>query len=142
MGDRQIRCGEFCKRISDIVEAKANKNMFAHDITLSQMKILCCLDMMPGKSAPLKELEKFFGTSQATIAGLAARLEKKGLIDGYMDAEDRRIKHIRLSAHGEAVCNDARCEIEACESWLVEALTSEEQAELQRPLQKVYEHAR
>lgn len=25
MGDRQIRCGEFCKRISDIVEAKANK---------------------------------------------------------------------------------------------------------------------
>ncbi len=137
-----MRCGELLKRICDIFETQANKNLQAQaiDITHSQIKMLVNLDQSNDGSATLKELEKYFGLSQATTAGIAARLEKKGLIQGYMDAEDRRVKHVRLSNDGRELCRRARSFMDSSEKWLLEALNEKDQKELQRLLQKIYEN--
>ena len=87
----------------------------------------------------LKELESYFGMSQATIAGIAARLERKRLVTSTGDRNDRRIKHIRVSAAGEALCKDAEAEKQAGEAWLVRCLSDEEKSLLNTLLVKVYE---
>lgn len=140
MSPRPLSCAALFKLITEVFEARTNKDLQEHGVTLSQMKVLVSLDQTEGHAATLKELERFFDTSQATMAGLAARLEKKGLVDSYIDPEDRRIKHIRLSEQGESLCRDAREKIEAGERWLVQSLAPEEWAQLQRLLQRVYEH--
>lgn len=137
---RSRSCGELFKLISEVFEARGNKALQEHGITLSQMKVLVRLDQTADRSATLKELERFFNTSQATMAGLAVRLEKKGLVEGYIDPSDRRSKHIRLSAQGEALCRKTREKLAAGEKWLTGSLEPQEWEELQRLLQKIYEH--
>lgn len=140
MGKELLACGELIKRICDIFEAKANREMQEQDITLSQMKMLVYLDNTNDGSAMLKEIERYFGTSQATIAGIAVRLEKKGLLEGYTDTKDRRIKHVQLSANGRELCKHMKSQVEEGEKWLLRSLESTEAHELQRLLQKVYDN--
>lgn len=44
MAQETLQCGELIKRICDVFEAKANKDLQDRDITLSQMKMLVYLD--------------------------------------------------------------------------------------------------
>ena len=142
MSTEAMRCGELIKRIYDIFETRANKGLQALDITLSQIKVLAYLRLSPDGSATLKELEKHLGSSQATVAGIVMRLEKKGFIEGYIDADDRRIKHVRLSKSGSELCNKCKSAVDRGEDQLLKTLEPSEQKELQRLLQKVYSHMR
>ena len=135
-----VYCSVLIKRICDTFETQVNKDLRENEITLSQMKMLIHLDLEESNSATMKKLEKDLGASQATIAGIAARLEKKGLIEGYIDAEDHRIKHVRLSQAGQELCSHNRFAVEEGEKRLLEALKPEERPEFQRLLQKVYIH--
>lgn len=139
MKSRKLSCGELMKRICDIFEARANKDLLEHDVTLSQMKMLIYLNNAENSSAALKEIEKYFGTAQATTAGIALRLEKKGLIESYIDSEDRRIKHVSLSAAGAKICSDIKSSIENEEARLLKSLSDTESCELQRLLRKIYD---
>ncbi|MGN1319186.1 MAG: MarR family winged helix-turn-helix transcriptional regulator [Lachnospirales bacterium] len=134
-----LECGELIKRINDILAKKANKELQEIDITLSQIKFLCTLDNNPNKSATLKELEKYFGVTQATVAGIASRLEKKGYVIGFIDEKDKRIKHIKLSDLGNDILEYAKETIEYREKELLSALNDNEKIEIRRLLQIVYE---
>ena len=131
--------GELFKRITEVFEARVNRDLQAHGITLAQMKVLASLDQTKGQTATLKELERFFNTSQATMAGLAVRLEKKGLVASSAGTEDRRVKHIRLTEKGKALCRETGAQMAAGERWLVGALEPSESEQLRRLLMKVYE---
>lgn len=136
------RIGGMIKRISEQMEKKANKELMAEDVTFSQMKMLVVLEHSPERAATLKELERFFDLTQATIAGLAARLEKKGLVEGYTDPDDRRVKHIRLTEKGYELCKRTRSNMMEAEYWLMHSLDEDEQKELLRLLEKIYENLR
>lgn len=134
-----LQCGELLKRINDLFQARANRELQELDVTITQMKMMVYLDPQPDHSATLKEMERHFGTAQATIAGIAGRLEKKQLLESYTDALDRRIKHVCLSPSGLALCQHARASMEAKEDWLLRTLTPEERLEFRRLLKKVYD---
>lgn len=133
-------CGELLKRISDVFETNANRNLQSHGVTLAQMKVLAFLDHTEDGSTTLKSLEAHFKVSQATIAGIAARLERKGLVQGYIDLDDRRVKHIALSPAGRQLCGHTKSAVERGERQFLETLTPQERATLQQLLQKVYDH--
>lgn len=139
MFQRTLQCGELLKRLHDLMEKNANRNLQELGVTLSQMKMLFILHELPERSATMKELERFFGVTQATIAGTVVRLEKKALIESYMDEGDKRVKHVRLSPEGHDICRRAAAQMERNEEWLVRALSAEEQEELRRLLQKLYD---
>ena len=82
MPKEALNCSELMKRIADSFGTKVNKDLQQCGVTLSQMKMLIHLGDSFSGSATLKELEKALGTSQATIAGIAVRLEKKKLLTG------------------------------------------------------------
>lgn len=134
-----LHCGELIKRLNDALEKKANNALLKDDVTLSQVKMLAILEWHGEQT--LKELEKYFGVSQATAAGIALRLEKKGFIEAFYEADDKRAKHVRLTDKGMKVCMHAKESMGASEHWLLSSLTDEEQKQLQRLLLKVYTSA-
>jgi len=138
VSSKTLHCGELIKRINDIIEKKANNNLNKEDITVSQFKMLIRLNETSDGSFTLKELEKYFGVAQSTIAGIASRLEKKQLVYGYTDSADRRIKHIKITDAGRAMCINARISMEENERHLLSVLTEDEQHRLHELLYKIY----
>lgn len=138
----ELHSGELIKRIHDQMEKVANNMLQSLDMTFSQMKMLIALHESADESATLKELERYFGVAQATAAGIAVRLEKKHLITSYIDPDDRRIKHVKLSDEGRNLCEQLHSMMIANEDKLVAPLSEDEKVELRRLLQKVYDGSR
>ena len=74
----------------------------------------------------------------STIAGLAVRLEKKGLIESLPDPNDRRVKLVHLTEAGASVCEDSFKDIIASEERLLSDLTDVEQTLLLNLLERMY----
>lgn len=137
--ENNLHCGDIMKRIHEKLERNANQQMQKSGVTLSQLKLLVVLSMTEDGTATLKEMEKFFEVAQSTAAGIAVRLEKKGYIDSCMDAEDKRIKHLRITEKGREVCRTMRGDMEAQERELLSNLSEEERVQFRDMLQRVYE---
>lgn len=137
-----LHCGELIKRINDQMGKVANNALMKLDLTLSQMSMLIAIHESAEHTATLKELEKYFGVAQATAAGIAVRLEKKNLIKSYIDPDDRRVKHVKLTDEGKALCDNLHEQMEENEKTLLSPLSDEEQSDLRRLLQKIYDNYR
>ena len=131
--------GLLLKKINESLARRANANLLAQDLTFAQMHVLVRLYHAPERTLRLKELEGCFCLAQSTVAGLASRLEKKGLVENVADPADRRVKRIRLTQRGEETCERGRENIRRSEELLVSRLTEAEQAELSRLLTVVYD---
>ena len=140
MDRNTLYCGELMKRLYDMIEKDANSEMQKEDVTLSQMKMLSFLRGRADRSAMLKEMERFFDVSQATIAGIAARLEKIGMIEGYADEHDRRIKHVKLTEDGNELCKRAKASMDRVEGRLLAPLSYAEKEQLRSYLMRMYDN--
>lgn len=97
-------CGLLIKQINDELRKNANNALRPEGMTIAQLDALVELDRTPGRQRSLKELEQLLHVAQSTAAGIIARLEQKGLVEGFGDAEDRRVKLVRITpAGGECV---------------------------------------
>ena len=131
--------GRLIKMIDESLARRANNSLQAHNLTLGQSHILMKLQRAENETLPLKTLEKHFHLAQSTIAGLAARLEAKGLVVSVQDEHDRRVKQIRLTEAGRAVCACSRARIEEGERILKSNLSEEETTLLIDMLNRVYQ---
>ncbi|MCD7770367.1 MAG: MarR family transcriptional regulator [Oscillospiraceae bacterium] len=130
--------GTLIKRINDTMEKRANNALQQHDITFFQMRVLIILSTSEDGTATLKELERGFGVAQSTAAGVAVRLEKKGLITSYADARDRRVKRVQITPAGRTLCINHREEMDQNEARLTQTLSPQEQEQLKSLLLRVY----
>ena len=76
----KLYCGELIKRLNDILGTCANKELKSDDMTASQIKMLIIISETKNESITLKELEKHFGVSQATVAGIVASLQTRDVV--------------------------------------------------------------
>ena len=93
-------CGLLLKQISDELRKNGNNALRSQDLTLTQLDALAALDQAPNRRRSLKELEQILHVAQSTAAGIIARLEQKGLVEGLGDAADRRVKLVRITPAG------------------------------------------
>lgn len=131
--------GWFIKRIGNALAKEAAHNMQTHALTIQQAHALVTLKHAPGGSLTLKELEEQFCAAQSTVAGLVTRLEKKGLVEGYADPGDKRVKRVRLTEAGLNMHQTCRQDVVDSEKRLVAHLTEEEKASFLALLRKVYD---
>ncbi|MBQ7849562.1 MAG: MarR family transcriptional regulator [Clostridia bacterium] len=131
--------GWYIKRIDNALEKEANANLQKLNLTMQQNRVLIHLAHAEGHTLSLKALEEHFGAAQSTIAGLASRLEKKGLVEALSDPCDKRIKLVKLSEEGARLHAISRSNVVASEERLTALLTAEEKEVLLSCLRKVYE---
>lgn len=124
--DIQDSCGTLLKQIHDALEKQANNSLRADGLTMAQVGVLLMLDRAEHRQMPLKELEKALHVAQSTAAGIVSRLEQKGLVECFGDAEDRRVKVVRLSEAGAGCCRTADARMAEAERQLLSSLTEAE----------------
>ena len=130
-------CGKLIKLINDEMRKNANNAMRSQNMTMSQLGALLELDQAPEKRRSLKELEQSLHVAQSTAAGIVVRLEQKGLVEGVGDAEDRRIKRVRMTPAGEECIRTALHFREEAETQLLSGLTEAERNIFYMLLKKV-----
>ena len=133
----QNSCGALIKQIHDELEKNANNAMREQDITMTQCVTLVTLHGAPEQQMSLKELERILHVAQSTAAGITARLEQKGLVEGFGSPEDRRIKIVRLTTAGMERCRMAEQNMLETEEKLLSGLTETERSIFLSLLRKV-----
>ncbi len=78
--------------------------------------------------------------AQSTVAGLAARLEKKELVVTVPDPTDRRVKRIQITEKGRAAFRAATDDMLETEHLITALLSEEERESLYSMLERVYEN--
>lgn len=130
--------GRKLKMIDDCFKRKGNSDLVEMDLTIAQHHTLVCLVRREGHVAELKELEREFRVSQPTVAGIAQRLEAKGYVEAVQHPSDKRVKMIRLTPEGEALCKRSWEKMKERTERMTAGLTEEELAELERMLDVIY----
>lgn len=134
---RRILCGALIKQIHDKMEKQANNSLRSQDLTMAQVGALMELYFSPEKQLSLKELEKLLHVAQSTSAGIVARLEQKGFVEGFGSPEDKRIKMVRLTSAGKECCLTAYQKMKEADAALLHGLTDTEKSIFISLLQKV-----
>ncbi len=129
------------KRVNDEMFKQANNRLQKDNMTFSQLFVLVYLyrdakDM----TASLKELERRFEVAQATMAGIASRLEAKGFVEGVINSQDRRVKQIHLTPQGLEFLKKNHQKMEEHNKHLVQGLSEEELSQLNRYLDIIYQN--
>jgi DNA-binding MarR family transcriptional regulator len=108
------------------------------ETTSVQFAALTVLDQRPGSSQ--RELGRVLDLDRSTIADLAARMVRRGLIERERDTEDRRKNVLQLTAAGHEELARLRPRVEAIEPILTAGLGSGQRDELRRLLYRMLEH--
>ncbi|MBQ8556607.1 MAG: MarR family transcriptional regulator [Clostridia bacterium] len=139
MNDPIAGYGWYIKLIDNALAKEANHNLQSHNLTMQQNRVLILLSHAPQMTLSLKELESHFDAAQSTVAGLVTRLERRGLIEGFADPGDKRVKLVRLTQEGLLLHQASRQDVVNSEKRPTSLLTEEEKEQFLRLLEKVYE---
>lgn len=116
----------------------ANRQLATFDITSSQARALIVLSEHAEGTMTLKELERLFCVTQQSMAGIVARLERKGYVRGETTAlGGRRHKTVRLTEHGRRIVGKVNAMRSGVDAELLSCLTPEEQQTLESLLKKL-----
>lgn len=130
-------CGMLLKQINDELLKNANNALRSQNITLAQLEVLDQLSQASEGRYSLKELEQILHVAQSTAAGIISRLEQKGFVAGFGDAEDRRIKRVQIMPAGVECVRAALHHRAEAEERLLSNLTEAERDIFHMLLKKV-----
>lgn len=134
---QNYECGRLIKHINDELEKQANNTLSSQNLTLAQMRVLMELKSAEDNQLSLKELELLLHVAQSTAAGIVVRLEQKGYVKSFTDANDRRVKKVSVTPSGLECCKNAQIHIDDMENQLLQSLTPDEKEQFYNLLQKI-----
>lgn len=107
-------------------------------VTAAQARVVMYLKKQEGRVVTQHELEKYLGVSHATIKGLVQRLEDKGYVRTGFDSRDGRVKNVYLTDASSRYKERMRELLDELDARLLSGLSKQEQAELTRMLEQIY----
>ncbi len=111
----------------------------AHDHRLSPNEVAVLLFL--SRNAPQQDtstdIAAVHGISKALVARSVDRLQKRGLIAGERDADDRRLIHLRLCGEGEAIAAQMRQDCRRIAAQLHAGISEEELHAAHRIMRKM-----
>ena len=118
--------GHYVRILHWCTDQRMTAALMEMDLTASQGPILGFIAHR--KDPPCaRDIEEEFRLSHPTVSGLLARLEKKGFIEFFPDAQDRRCKRLRLLPKGRECIKTMHNTIEAAEAQMVQNFSAQEQ---------------
>lgn len=129
-------CCMLIRRLHLSMARQSNNVLRQHGLTMPQLLALLLLSDSPEKVLSLKELERQMQTSQPDVAGVAVRLAMKGLVERFVDENDRRVKRVHITEQGERYCAAARDEMRRAEAALLADMTGAEKESFRALLEK------
>ena len=127
------RIGYQFKLISDKLKVHADADLKNQGLTLAQSRVLTFLNEQDG-IATQKEIEDYLLVSHPTVVGLVSRMEQNELVETWFDPENRRNKMVRLTEKSKKIGENMDEVTEQHDKALLNGLSEQEQAELNRML--------
>ncbi len=87
--------------LSCVLERTANRECEHHGMTLPQFRALCCITNCGKEGITHSDLCHRLMMSKAPLTGIIDRLERDGFVQRKVDAKDRRVTRIAITAKGE-----------------------------------------
>ena len=134
---RPSQTGYLLKVINDKLKAKADADFKKHNITLTQSRVLCFLELKKGK-ATQKEIEDFLEVAHPTVVGVVSRLEKAGYVRTYADPKNKRNKIVEATDEVKALGRKMKKTIDEHEDKLLHGLSNEQIQQLNEMLTVIY----
>ena len=132
--------GFLFKQIHDSFEADINRQLHRQDLTLSQMGVLHYLFKNPNDTVTHKDIEHFLKLKHSTVAGILARMGKKGFVTSAIDEKDRRRRNIfPTDLAFEVKANMEQCRLDMNDR-LVQGMSEDDVENLTVLLKKVLEN--
>lgn len=132
--------GYYIKRISDYIEADANRELEQYGLTMSQARVLSFLLNRRGKTTIQKDVEDYFEIRHSTVIGILQRMEAKGLVVSSVDPGDRRQRIINVTASAVELEKEVENHRDESERRLAAGMSAEELSEFKRLLYTVYKN--
>jgi DNA-binding MarR family transcriptional regulator len=90
-------------RIGEVLHVVARRAAEAHDLSVTQMRLLTRLYAGPPPAATTTALAREFELSDPTVSDALAALRRKGLVEREQDQADRRQYRLQLTSAGQGV---------------------------------------
>ena len=134
----ETHIGLLLKKISEKMERRANDKREESGVTFSQGKVLWYLHTY-GKKEPvtLRDIERYFDVSHATVSGLVSRLEK-GFVRAESEKNDRRAKNVSITETAEEMFREMKAQQRETEETLLKGFSDEERRVFKGYLQRIY----
>ena len=91
-----------------------------------------------GEDVTMRDIEKFFDCSHATVSGIVSRLVEKGYVAVETDKNDRRAKNVRTTEKENASFRDMKMRHRKMEDILLRGFSDEEKKAFISFLDRVY----
>lgn len=133
--------GSMIKILSEAIGQKANRSCREFNLTMQQMKILHFLKMREGKTeTSQKNIQDYMRISHPTTVNILRLMKEKGFIETSTCEKDKRMKLVTLTGQEKSFVKEVIQGREQMEKLLVKGLSEEEQKDLRRYLQKMYQN--
>lgn len=136
----ETHVGFYFKKISEKLEKRANEEGRKKDITYSQGKILWYLHRRADEKIYMKDIEKYFDCSHATVFGLLIRLEEKGRVEILPDESDKRAKTVRVTELEKKNFSKIKGQRTLLEETLLKDFSEEEKKQVSEYLCRIYKN--
>lgn len=103
------------------------------NLTKSQLSILFALEVKPGLT--MSKLSKYIASSKEQTTRAVAPLVKEGLVERYVEEDNRRYVYIRLSEKGRCMIQETKQDFISHLKLTFDRLSQEDLDELKRSAQ-------
>lgn len=130
---------QYIKITSDTIEKRINCELKALNVTSAQMRILIELHNRSEENVLMKDLEKVFNVTQATMQGIISRMEKKGYLSTEYLKSDKRVKYVVLTDEGTNLVKTALEKIRETQNMISSSLSDDEAEKFINCMEKIYD---
>ncbi len=134
----ETHVGLLFKKISEKMERRANDKSEKSGVTFAQGKVLWYLHRRGGDGVTMRDIERFFDVSHATVSGIVSRLEEKGYVSVETDKSDRRAKNVRVTDKEREMFREMKAHQRAMEESLLKGFSDDERRSLSEYLGRIY----
>ena len=140
--ERRKDVGVYLKKITERLQAYADKKVFDHDVTYAQGKVLFFLHTHAGGECSMKEIETYLDVSHATVSGIISRLAEKGYVSCEKSKTDSRAKTVRLTEKEYASFDEMKRRRAELETMLLKGFSEAEKETMRKNLERIYNNVR
>ncbi|HLT27040.1 MAG TPA: MarR family transcriptional regulator [Zeimonas sp.] len=134
---QSLKPGHLIRRAQQIAVAIFMEECAGFDLTPVQYAALTAIDANPGLDAT--RLSYLIALDRSTIGSVLERLEAKGWVERTPEANDRRIKRLRIRPAGRRLLADVEEAVERAQQRIVAPLDADERRIFLRLLARLVE---
>lgn len=94
---------DYIERLSELLRSETRQVGISHGLQPVQLEVLHYLSLCNRFSDTPMAVTEYLGQTKGTVSQTLKVLEKKQLLAKQIDANDKRVTHLRLTAEGEKI---------------------------------------